>query len=257
MSQTPISEIRDKYKKTKVALICLYFLFVIILVVVLFSTHINYSDNIIAVLFLLIIAVSAITPEISEYDLIRFHLNELITFLNERNPKKSEQHIDKLAHTIKELNQTTDNSFIFNSTKSTLDNLWNLLKYRIYPTLNDDDFNSYIETLKDINNAFDNENLNYLNETVGRVIIDSTELRQQNMILFPYEKPNSLTQKIQYINNKLFHIFKTNFVFRFICVASVVFIIGYFFSIKISSLNFDSTFISALSLVSVGIAKEI
>ena len=257
MSQTPISEIREKYRKSQFGRIFVYILLSIIVVVALFSTQINYGDDIILALFLLVITVNVITPDISKYDLIRFHLNELITFLNEKNSKKSEHHIDKLALSINEFNNEIENSFLFRSTKSTLNNLWTLLKYNIFPCLKDNDYNRYITTLKEINNSVDNENLTNLNEIIDEDINDLIERGEQNTILFPYEKPNFLNQIYKSGKNKFLHFFRINFVFRFVCVASVVFIIGYFCSIKISSLNFDSTFIGALSIVSLGIAKEI
>ncbi|MCK4796579.1 MAG: hypothetical protein KAT05_04315 [Spirochaetes bacterium] len=250
MSQTPISEIKNKYKKRKVALIFIYILFFIILVVVLFSTYINYADNIITALFLLIIAVSVITPEISEYDLIRFHLNELITFLNERNPTKSKHHINKLAHTIKELNQTTDNSFIFNSTKSTLNNFWNLLKYNIYSCLKDNDYNSYISILIEINNSFDNENLTNLNQTIDGVIIDISEHDNQNAILFPYEQPHFLKQNFEDLINKCKTLFNKNLIFRFISLSIIFLIIGYCTSTISSFVIYDFELFRTIILVS-------
>ena len=80
MSQTPISEIEDKYKKTKVARILVYMIIPIIVVVTFLSIYINSFNAILFTLLFFLIVVGIITPEISKYDLIRFHLNKLITF---------------------------------------------------------------------------------------------------------------------------------------------------------------------------------
>ena len=222
----------------------------IIVVVTFLSIYINSFNAILFTLLFFLIVVGIITPEISKYDLIRFHLNKLITFLNERNSKKSEHHIDKLAHTIKELNQTTDNSFIFNSTKSTLNNFWNLLKYNIYSCLKDEDYNRYIPTLKDIYNSFDNENLTNLNQTIDGVIIDVAEHDNQNAILFPYEQPHFLKQNFEDLINKCKTLFNKNLIFRFISLSIIFLIIGYCASTISSFVIYDFELFRTIILVS-------
>ena len=260
MSQTSISEIREQYnKKNKlnrysIILIVIFFILGLFLILINYEHYLNIIFFVIfSVMFVFII----FSPKISEYNLIRYHLAELITFLEDANFKKSEANIDNLAFYLNELYYGIDDSFLFLSIKSNIGGLWDLLKYKIYPNLKANDYNTYIPLLKEINNSFDIENLTNLNQTISGFINDVAEYDNQNAILFPYEKPNFLNQIYKSGKNKFLHFFRINFVFRFVCVASVVFIIGYFCSIKISSLNFDSTFIGALSIVSLGIAKEI
>ena len=257
MSQTSISEIREQYNnknklnRYSIILIAIFFVLGLFLILI----NYEYYLNIILIALIIVMFVFIIfSPQISEYDLIRYHLAELITYLEDTNFKKSEANIDKLAFSLNELYYGIDDSFLFLSIKSNVGDLWNLLKYQIYPCLKDDDYNSYIETLKDINNAFDTENLTFFDETIHGAINDISESDEQNAILFPYEKPNFLNQIIKSSTKSFKTQFEKNIIVRVSILILIFSVIGYYISINLSNITFDNSLFGPIILLSGAIA---
>ena len=260
MSQTPISEIREKYKKKK----SVFKFFIILLAILLLSggflIWINYEYNLYLIYFIIFIVIpihTIFSPRISEYDLIRYHLTELITHLEDMNFKKSEYHIDKLALSIKGIYMYLASNFLFKPTKSTLDNLLDLLKYEIYPCLKNKDCKPYIETLKQINKAFDYENLDYLNEKVDYFIEDRTERGNIHAIPFPHEQPHLLNRILESLTNYFRTLFDENIIVRAVFLIIVFSAIGYYISLNFSNITFDNSLFGPILILSGAIATKI
>jgi hypothetical protein len=216
-----ISEIGEKYEKKKRILVYLLLpiillMFITIVALVVFKEP-QYLLVFYSLIFILIILIFFV-PKISTFELIRYHLSELVKSLDERSFKKSEDHLNELAYNIKEFDNELDDNFILNSTKTTLTNFWYLLKFKVYPSIKQNEYGSYVETFRDIDFAFKNGDIGSLNRIIETF---DTGIHNED-ILLPYEKPPIRTRII----NKVSVAFNSSLIFRFICFTFVSLIIA-------------------------------
>ena len=253
MSQTTISEIEEKYNKRKIAktlFISFVILVILIYIILLFTGYNSYLGFVYWSFFVGFFLLLAYAPDISEYESMRYHLTKLIKSLEAPDPKKSEEHIDKLVLSIDKFDGEIEDSFLFLSIKSTIDNLWTLLKYQIYPCLKENDYNSYLETLKDIKYAFDNENLIDLTRIIDQAVNDVTENYEQRAILLPHEQPYLLIRYFNDFISKCINLFNKNLIFRFISLSIIFLFVGYCTSIISSFVIYDFEFCKTILIVS-------
>ena len=250
----PISEIQENYKKIRTSkyLVGLGLsIFTLIFILIIFNVIPgNYSIVLLLPVTVVFIIVS-FSPELSTFELIRYHLSRLLESLNEKKIKESVNHLDKLAYNLENFNHELEDSFILLSSKKTLNEFWKLLKNQVYPSLLEKDFESYTIPLTDIESAIENENITQLNEELNKFKSEKVDTDS----VLPYEKPPILNRIINSISSKIQINFQKNFIFRLVCISVLVLSIGYFISTK-TSFVLDNTIIGVLILVALAIAKE-
>ncbi|MCK4797024.1 MAG: hypothetical protein KAT05_06555 [Spirochaetes bacterium] len=252
-----ISEIQENYERRKKLLSFTYGISLIVLILLLTTIYYNDLKVVIFPLMLVLLVLALFTsffiPVLSEYELIRYHLTELINSLSKANFKKSENHLNELAYNIAELNDEFEDNLLLNSTKKTLQNFWALLKYQIYPRIKENDFESYYENLNDINRAITYEGINSLNSNIEALLVEDRDEIEETTL--PYENPPFINRIIINIKNKFSVTFHENFSFRLSFLIGIYLAIGYIIS-TITTLEFNTTFVSTLLLVGLGTAKE-
>ena len=252
----PISNIQKKYKRyelvnyLRVASVLLLMLLISYLSLRSDAASGEYS-TIISISSFFVVIIVIFSPKMSKDELIRYRLAELLESVNGKSIKKSVYHLNMLAYNLEKFENELGNSFILNTSKNTLKDFRELLKYRIYPSLTDDDVHNIIIDVKDIYTAVDNGDLVRLNKTLE----ESKAGEIDTDILLPYEKPPILNRIAKYIQNTFTTSFQKNFAFKFFCIAASCLFMGYLIS-TITTLKFDTTLVGALLIVAMGIAKE-
>lgn len=250
----PISEIQEKYKKrrtSKYLVGSVFSILMLILILIIFNVIPETYSIVLLLPVAAVFIIISFSPELSTFELIRYHLSRLLESLNGKKFKESVDHLDKLAYNLEYFNDELEDSFILNSSKKTLNEFWKLLKYQVYPSSLKNDFESYTIPLTDIERAIENGNITQLNEELKKCVCEKVDTDN----ILPYEKPPILNRIINSISSKIQINFQKNFVFRFVCVSVLVLSIGYFIS-TITFLVFDTYFFGVLILVAMGIAKE-
>lgn len=249
-----INEIHEKYNRERILryLVGLILLIIILIIaLIIFKVLPESYSFVVLLIFLVAYFISIFLPELSTYELVRYHLSKLNESLNNKNLKNSIHHLNKLNYNLAKFNDELEDSFLLHSSKETLNEFWKLLKYQVYPYLINNDFHSFAEVLKDIEFAFNQENINNLNKILEDFVSENADTN----ILLPYEKPPILNRIIQSIRSKIQTNFQKNYFFRLLCITLLLLIIGYLISTK-TTLKFDNTLISALIIAAVAIAKE-
>lgn len=249
----PINEIHERYNRRTFLLYPIgIILFVCVLILYLIGFNIiSEKYNLVTVVLLIVMFyLGALRPDLSTFELIRYHFSKLIKSMNENDFKKSESNLDSLAYNLENLNDGLEDIFILYSSKETLNEFRNLLKYQVYPSLIKYDFESYIEVLKDIELAFENGNITLLNKELKKYVSE-----KDDDIILPSEKSPILSRIIKSISSEMKINFQNNFVFRLVCIAAILFIIGYFVSTN-TLVDFNSL-VGPLIVVAAIIAKEI
>lgn len=259
-----ITEIQDKYenrKKNLMMVIIMGFLSLISMLIFLFVTNspefVKYrifSFSLFVLFFTIFILIGNRSPYLSTFDTIRYHLSKLIENLSNKNYKKSEYFLNKLAFNLDIFLEEIEDSFILNDVREFIQNMLFMLKYDIYPDLSNKTRTSgFLKKLEKLENAISDEDLKFLYSI-------TSDLKDENLIngdiVLPYERP-SLSKQI--INTRIKNITThpiIGFVFIYLFITSLI-LSGYYFSIKLSLLTFNYTLFSTLLLISVYITKEI
>ncbi|MCX9014333.1 MAG: hypothetical protein OIN89_06025 [Candidatus Methanoperedens sp.] len=215
-----INEIGEEYKKRRIFLY-LYISIGLLLIIIMIAFIAFNEPQYLLVGFFLMIFLSLLIlffPRLTTFELIRYHLAKLGDSLNERSSKKSEDHLNRLVYDLKLFDDRLDNNFILHSAKATLKKFRDLLKFNVYPCIKENDYGSYVESLRDINFAFNNGNINHFNTIIADF---STDIHNED-ILLPYEKPPIWTRSI----NTVSITFNSSLIFRFICFTFVCLMIA-------------------------------
>lgn len=253
------SELEESYKKrnilTYVALSC----FVSIVAFLVFSPEHPFSLFIFIALILLFLLTIKYTPYFSNLDIARYHLTKMIEYSKNKNNKKFEHHLNKLAKHLNKIESDLalnrfNTMFIFNPTQELLDNFTKYLK-QVYSCFENSDLKNLSTSLEEINLAMENKNISLLNESFVKFKEQNPDAKTD--ILFSYEKPSVLENFMKDIIHVIKNRQGVNYVVKFSFVVVVLLCLAYFLAPRLSFLEFNNNTTGVLLVVALGIANKI
>jgi hypothetical protein len=174
--------------------------------------------------------------------------------LRSKNLDEASDYLDKVVYNIELLNLEMKDVPFFEIPKKTLDDFRQFLKYKVYLNLSNKENIDKIDinTLEKIEIAFETNDLILLSSLLENKTFENVD----ESIVLPHENPAFFKRKLDLIQGTIINSFYDNFLFRLTSIIAFLLIIGYTIAKK-TSVEFDTTFISALLFLGSVIAKEI
>lgn len=257
---TSIIDIGKNLKRQKQIKYANIFFLIILIAILLVSSILKVNLTNIYLIFVILscyffISISDILkPRIKVYDMVRYNLYYLNNSLSNRNLEKSIDYLNDLAYNIKKIITSMERVPFTDTAKETLANLNLYLKYEVYPCLSNQRYvkEDLIDELGQIEKAVELNDLGRLQNLIQNKTFDTLNASP----LFTYEKDSIIKKHFIIIRNTVSKAFYENFVFRVTCIITILLIIGFVFS-NITTISFDTTFISALIVLGSVIAQHV